>query len=434
VNDDQPGVGIALFPAMALAAGCGSTASENTPAPANNVDPKSAPPASAASSEAPVKAAPHPKLTRAEEALATAATYLFRKQQDDGSWPSDYKQLEGTAITSLVVYALSHLPEKSRPPQFDRRTESGLGYLTSGLETKGYVVRPDGTPDYPTYASALTLVALHRLKASTSDNPLDVPRDQEDVLGESRVRKLFQYLIAAQIGVSRSFLPDHPHLGGWDMTGDLAAQGVTTGTNISVTCFAVEALSLDSPALGSNFGDPLRSRMLKSRMAAQSWLARCQNRPGDGGFFFHPDRFDPMNKAGWEDKKNQQPRSYGTATCDGLRALLYCGAKLDDPRAAAALAWLAKHDDVKRVPGFEKVSKDLGWHEGLRFYYYATLAKLLAELPPERLPKHRQALPAILLSLQHPDGRWQNTSTAMREDDPILATSFAMIGLSALLH
>lgn len=355
---------------------------------------------------------PRPTRTPIQKSLSDALAYLFQTQREDGSWPSDYKQLEGAATTSLVLYALSHIPADVRPAQFDQRISCAVNYLLGGVEAKGYVVRPDGTPDYPTYATATTLHALGRLGGAA---PTDVRA------------KLVHYLLAAQLTPDRGFPADHPHHGGWDMLGDLAARGVTTGTNISVACFVLASLREERRRVADK-SDTLAKEIDAALTRAAGWIARCSN-SSDGGYFFHPDPFDPMNKAGWDDKKHERPRSYGTATCDGLRGLLYCGAKLDDPRVVAAMAWLEKHDDVKTVPGFEK-TKELGWHEGLRFYYYATLAKLLAELPPDKLPKHRQALPAVLLSLQHPDGRWQNTSAAMREDDPILATSLAIIALS----
>jgi hypothetical protein len=404
VNDDRPGTGVALLPLAAAAVGCGSNSAQNKSKPAPRSDESRA--NSAKTSP------PRPKLTPAQTSLTTATSYLFQKQQDDGSWPSDYKQLEGAAMTSLVLYALGQTPTEIRPPQFDQRIGCAMSYLTGGIAAKGYVVRPDGTPDYPTYATALTLIAADAL-------------DHDLAAGDRE--KLVRYLLAAQLTADRGFPPNHPHHGGWDMLGDPAARGVTTGTNISVTCYVLQSLRAHRR---SRSQDSLVKQIDAAFDRAWVWLARCHN-AGDGGFFFHPDRFDPMNKAGWEDEKNQRPRSYGTATCDGVRSLLYRGANLDDPRVVAALAWLEKHDDVKTVPGFENVPKELGWHEGLRFYYYATLAKLLDELPPEKLPKHRQALSEVVLSLQHPDGHWQNTSAAMREDDPILATSFAIIALSS---
>jgi hypothetical protein len=320
--------------------------------------------------------------------------------------------LEGAAITSLVLYALSHVPAEARPEQFGRRTACAAGYLLGGVEKKGYVVRADGTPDYPTYATALTLVALRGL--------------EHDVAAEDR-EKMIRYLLAAQLTDERGFPAEHSHHGGWDMLGDVAARGVTTGTNISVTSYVLEALGSERRFLeGKNAA--LAEEIDAALARGEKWLARCRD-VASGGYFFHPDRPDPMNKAGWEDEQHQQPRPYGTATGDALRALLSCGVKLDDRRAAAALAWLEKHGELKMVPGFEQV-KELGWQDGLVFYYYATLGKLLAALPADKLAKHPQGLAKTVLDLRHADGRWQNTSGAMREDDPIVATALAIVAIS----
>ena len=35
-----------------------------------------------------------------------------------------------------------------------------------------------------------------------------------------------------------------------------------------------------------------------------------------------------------------------------------------------------------------------------------------------------------LIKLQQKDGRWQNDSAKMREDDPLIATCLAVVGLS----
>jgi squalene-hopene/tetraprenyl-beta-curcumene cyclase len=385
--------------------GCGPGAAPSLKSPAT---PDNAKPAATTTSP------PRAKLSPAEKSLHDAAEYLFGAQQDDGSWPSDYKQLEGAAITSLVLYALSYVPPEARPAQFGQRTACAAGYLLSGVEKKGYVVRSDGTPDYPTYATALTLIALRRLK--------------HDLAAEDR-EKLIRYLLVAQLTQERGFAKDGPHHGGWDMPGDPAARAFTTGTNISATCQVLEALSSERRLLDDKsaaLADDIDAALVRG----EKWLAGCHDSTS-GGYFFSPDPADPMNKAGWEDEGHRNPRAYGTATCDGLRSLLYCGVKLEDPRALAALSWLEKHDGLKVVPGFEKVP-ELGWQDGLRFYYYATLSKLLAALPLDKLPKHRQALAETVRSLQQADGRWQNSSDTMRENDPIVATALAIVAISSV--
>src|SRR5207245_5462282 len=85
---------------------------------------------------------------------------------------------------------------------------------------------------------------------------------------------------------------------------------------------------------------------------------RCQNfgdEPAfdDGGFFFIYDD-GVRNKAGvaGSDKRGRERyASYGSATADGLRALLLCGLPSEHPRVRAARHWLVTHFIATIHPG-----------------------------------------------------------------------------------
>jgi hypothetical protein len=159
-------------------------------------------------------------------------------------------------------------------------------------------------------------------------------------------------------------------------------------------------------------------------VAARGFVERCQNLDTDGGFFFSPALAD-SNKAGaLEDGRY---RSYGSMTADGLRALLRLGRPLSDPRVAAAAAWLERRFDAVRNPGdFPPVAEV---RRESAYYYWAWSATHAAR----HLANARwaEALAAELLRLQGPDGSWSNPASEMREDDPIIATSFAIAALAA---
>jgi hypothetical protein len=339
--------------------------------------------------------------------LEKGLAYLMAAQADDGGWHSEtYGSMrDGAALTALVLYALSHLPEELRRP-YDERLKRAYKFLQRGIAKRGRVAAPDGTLDQPLYGSAMTLTAVKRTR-------FDAPA--------SDVAALTRYLVAAQLTQQRRFAANDPHLGGWDLLGDPEILGRTSDSNVSVTCFVLEALH-DSP-------DPAAKKSIE---LARPWIARCQNLPGDGGFMFTPDVKSSNNKAEWTDQAHRQPRSYGTATCDGLRCLSYAGFKQDDPRVTAAVRWIVDHQDVDAVPGFQDLPPENDWQNGLRFYYYATLAKSLDYLPADAAKQRRQSLQAQLQSLQRNDGRWQNDSARMREDDPLIATPLAVLVLGAL--
>jgi hypothetical protein len=113
--------------------------------------------------------------------------------------------------------------------------------------------------------------------------------------------------------------------------------------------------------------------------------------------------------------------------------LLLAGAKPDDERVQAAVAWLAERDKLDEVPGFEDLKQDTGWQKGLLYYYYARLSSVLPLLPEETGAKRRGGILAQLIERQGKDGSWQNESARMREDDPLIATSLAVVALSQAL-
>jgi hypothetical protein len=340
------------------------------------------------------------------QAIARAAAALAAAQGADGGWHSTtYGSLRsGAAVTALAIYALTHAPREIAD-RYLKRLERGHEFLLAGLLSRGAISAPDGTADYPTYASACLLVAARRID-------MGVERATIDLLNE--------HLLSAQLDEKREFARSSPHYGGWDLMGAERLSGVTSGTNTSLAAFALEGLrECESPAADA------------ARAKAIDWLGGVQNTPGDGGFFFTPERPSESNKAQWTGVDMGFPRSYGSATADGLRCLLYADVAADDERVKSAAGWLEGHDEVAQTPGFEAISYETGWAEGLRFYYYFSLAKALRQIaaPIDR----RERLLPHLLSLQLPGGAFRNESARMREDDPLIATSLAIVAASECL-
>jgi hypothetical protein len=341
--------------------------------------------------------------------LAQAAEYLARQQAKDGGWHSQtYGQLkDGAAVTSLALYAFSFLPAELRGAHA-AAIQRGFAFLEPGLARRKTVASPDGTLDYPTYAAALWRSARRRLS-------MPAPKEQTALV--------LDYLLSAQVVEARGFAPDHPQYGGWDFLGKEDAQGITTGTNISVTRYVLEALAGQQPD---------DERVAPAIRAARAWLLRCQQ--PDGGFCFTTEPMSLNNKAGFRDEQRMQPRSYGTATCDGILALTFAG--MNHPAEEAirkAAVWLTEHPSLELVPGFEDAPPELGWQRGLRFYYYAALAMVLGQLPEPKRPRRRGALVRLLASQQQPDGSFVNDSDRMRENDPLIATPLAMVAMAMCL-
>ena len=167
------------------------------------------------------------------------------------------------------------------------------------------------------------------------------------------------------------------------------------------------------------------------------FVSRCQNleseynttpaaaKNPDGGFYYTP-------ADGGESEADKLPngglRSYASMTYSGLKSMIYCGVKADDPRVKAATKWIQQNYDLKTNPG---VGPD-----GL-YYYYHVFAKALAAVGSDTLEdakgvKHdwRKELVKELASKQQPNGSWTNTKSRWLEGDPNLVTGYVLLALS----
>jgi len=348
----------------------------------------------------------------ARNAVDRGIDYLASQQAQDGGWHSQhYGQLKaGPGVTALVLYAFSRCSDdaRSRHPHF---ATNGYSFFKPGLQRRDSLAALDGTLDYPTYASALWLSGRAKLSP-------DLPRD------ENTEHRLVGYLLKAQIAEPRGFDDASPAYGGWDFLGADDAQGITTGTNVSLAAYILEALAAQKRD---------RQAIEVANRRARDWVVRTQQ--PDGGFAFTPEPASLNNKALFlDDEARTQPRSYGTATCDGIRALAALGEDQDHDRVQRAVTWLTERPSLEVVPGFEDLPAEADWQRGLRFYYYASLASASKHFPPVQRAACRQGLIELLVKEQLKDGKWANPSPKMHEDDPLIATSFALIALGELLE
>src|SRR5262249_40526169 len=127
--------------------------------------------------------------------------------------------------------------------------------------------------------------------------------------------------------------------------------------------------------------------------------------------------------------------SYGSATADGLRALVRCGLPPGHPRVQAARRWLERNFSATHNPGtFEPLREA---DRDATFYYYAwSLAHAFRALGgrmeegPGRENAWAEQLAAALIRRQRGDGTWSNRYTASKEDDPLVATPLALGALA----
>lgn len=336
-------------------------------------------------------------------AIDKAVGFLMENQSADGGWHSEHygSMKQGGAITSLVLYSLSHLPDPVRTRHSDS-IQKAAKFLQPGIENKGCVANPDGSLDYPVYSTAMILTAHKKLDLG---------------LSPQQIKRMIGYLIASQCAEPRGFLEGNPNLGGWDILGPGSTQGKTAGANVSVTYYVLEALSL--------YEDP---RVEPVAAAARKWCHRILATNGDGGFYFTSEIRSSLNKAGIHNERT--PRAYGSSTCDGLSILLLTGSDPKSKLVGATVDWLTDHAGTDSVPGFLEADRSHGWAFGLRYYYLNGLSRVVNLFEPPLASKQKLAIAQLLTDIQEQSGGWKSEFKNMREDDPLIATPLALIALN----
>ena len=340
----------------------------------------------------------------AEDALRRGAEFLWSQQARDGGWHSSTYGLlrSGQSLTGFVLNALLDVPRQVYSPE-PAQVDRALEFLRGHVDDEGAVGRSDPLlPDYPNYATSLALRALVRLA------PPDSPQ---------LISAMTKYLLGQQLSEPNGWQPDDPAYGAWGMGGDRRTPPEPGHVDISMTRHVLQALA----AAGVSSGGPA---FLKARV----YVERCHNygRDGggllDGGFYFSTVVFD-ANKAG---ERGDGFPSYGTATADGILSMLALGIRPSHPRLVAAKRWLATHHVPDGAAGFTQDIHEC-WTRGLRFYYAAAASEALHKLGVE---EELALLAQALAREQRKDGSWSNPERLVKEDDPLIATPFAMRALS----
>ena len=335
----------------------------------------------------------------AVESLRRAARYLWSRQANDGAWHSNHYGLlrSGQSLTPFVLDALLQVPPSVYPPEREKVVQA-VSFMLHNVDADGALGRADPSlPDYPNYATAFALKSLVRVELP---NRL------------INTAPMVDYLRGQQFTEQNGWHPHDAPYGAWGMGGDVRTPPNAGHVDLSMTRNVLQALAV----MGVPPDDPA---MKKARV----YVERCHNYDTanvgrlDGGFYFSTVVLD-ANKAG---EDGDGFRSYGTATADGILSLLALGYGPTDKRVQAAARWLTAHHRSDGATGFEGEAYRR-WPQGLRYYYGAASTEALRRLGSGHKPSIREAL----LPLQQPDGGWSNAEDLVKEDDPLIATPFAV--------
>lgn len=363
-------------------------------------------------------------ISRIDASLGRAGRFLVKRQSADGGWRSEtygcFK--DGPSLTPQVLSALFFLPQTGEHAKVSYR--KGVGYLVKMVGSGD----PQGLL-FPvlTASSASRVVVL-----------------QEQTPATRRAQSAWlKYLCSRRLGSALGWQLSDPEFGGWGFSLAVPRKPAPGEpkefffeSNMVATIFGIAAIrSAKVPA-----EDPIYGEIL-------TFVKRCQNfsddplqtdpRFDDGGFFFIPGDAT-QNKAGvagTDSSGRERYYSYGTMTADGLRALIRCGLPRDHPRVVAARKWLETNFSAASQPGVFAPDREV--LRGATYYYWCwAVGHALVGLEQQEIGTRTgrviwaEVLAKELLRRQRADGSWVNKFTDAKEDDPLVAASWAAAALA----
>ena len=342
---------------------------------------------------------PADRTAQAKAAVARGLDWLQKSQGTNGAWSSP----QFPALTALPLWAICGAGDAGRQSMADKAT----AFILSCVQTNGgiYVDIPDrpggGLANYNT---AICMTALH----ATGRKDL-VPT----------------------ILNARTYIGNSQHFGDDVYSGGFGYDRATKRayTDLDNTFYAVEAMRRTQDV--EDVRPAGQKRVDVNWTAAVAYVSKLQNPAAAGtneagGFTYSPT--DP--KAGTITNADGAVylRSFGSITYVGLLALIYADVTRADPRVVSAVDFAARHWTLDENPGMGQ--------QGL-YFYYTVMGRALATAQIDAIPRAkggaaiawRDELVRKLLALQRPDGSWGNPNNRFWENDPVLATSYALLAL-----
>lgn len=350
--------------------------------------------------------------------------YLWSQQQSDGSWRSATHGLlkNGIAYTPFILYALLKVPDEIYPKSKEKINKS-LAFIRENIRENGIMGKSDFVLEYPNYATAYALMVLTQFG-----------EDKDKAL----IEKMKHYLIQQQFDENRNISPTHPAYGGWGFGETRLGKGEVGHVDLSNTRRVLEALQIAS------------SLQVGIKQKAKAYLRISQKHPEekrvqpdvrindslktfyDGGFYYST-AITAANKAKQAPQTSDLQayyRSYATATCDGILALFAIGEKEQDEAIQSAKKWLLTNPQWEYPAGIPTEDPDQ-WHLVMVFYHIAVRAEAYQKLHIKG--NWKKEVLNLLKNKQNADGSFANPLGARnKENDPLLASTFALIALSKM--
>ena len=354
-----------------------------------------------------------------KDILQKAKNFLLSKQLADGSWRSKTYGLlkSGQSLTPFVLFALSETLSGTEDKEFPW-VQKSMNFLRLNNK-EGVHGRSDPVfLDYPNYATSYALQCFLKYGV-LQDNPT--------------MQKIIQYLLEQQFSEATGFCKSDSSYGGWGL-------GINTKPTLSsFVDLAHTRRVLQSLQKANSLTEECRirssyflARLQKIKIEENSSsLAKWSRSNGyDGGFFSSP-TIPYANKGRTAvDPKSGKPffRSYSTATCDGILALLALDTSTNNRFLKDASEWLKNNKDWESPTGIP-MNDPAPWRESMTVYNIMVQSEAFSALNLEGSWRHH--LIQALRDRQAEDGSFANMNgKLMKEDDPLISTSYALIALS----
>ena len=358
---------------------------------------------------------PSTPLSEKNQIAQRACAYLWSQQASDGGWHSATHGIMkgGESLSAFVLWTLLEVPD-SIFHKSGKQVNQGLQFIREHLNAEGALGLSDpDIMDYPNYATAYAL----RILSTYGEN-----RDS------TLIQKMTQYLLRQQFMEGRGISPEHYAYGAWGFGEVGMTKGMTGHVDLSHTRRVLQTLTT------------IPENTTKVRQQAQYFLRLLQKHPSesrltntetvyDGGFYASSVTVG-TNKGGLIETSDSTDlyASYATATCDGLLALLASGYQLNDEPVQAALQWLSQMPELAFPQGIPQ-DNPAQWHLVLFYYHLSVRAEAYRAVQMEG--NWQQQIVQLLKEQQSTEGAFANPMGAPnKEDDPLLATAFALIALA----
>lgn len=354
-----------------------------------------------------------------KEILQKARKFLLSKQLADGSWRSETYGLlkSGQSLTPFVLFALSQTLSGTEDKEF-RWVQKSMNFLRLNNKEGVHGRSDPDFLDYPNYATSYALQCFLKYGV-LQDNPTK--------------QKIIKYLLKQQFSEPTGFCKSDSSYGGWGFginTKPTLASFVDLAHTRRVLQALQKANSLTSECIIRSSQFLARLQKIKIEEDSSS-LAKWSRSTGYDGGFFSSSTIPYANKGRTAvDPKSGKPffRSYSTATCDGILALLALDASPDNRFLKNASEWLKNNEDWESPTGIP-LNDPAPWRESMTVYNIMVQSEAFSALNLEG--NWRYHLIQTLKDIQAEDGSFANMKgKLMKEDDPLISTSYALIALS----